>query len=355
MKIAQVPPLIESVPPKGYGGTERIVSFITEELVRRGHDVTLFASGDSETKAHLVPICPKGLRLFVNNVETLAYHYVQLDQVTKQAREFDIIHFHNDYLHFPMSRVYNYTHVTTLHGRLDNPGIPQLYKRYNDIPLVSISNHQREPIPFANWIDTVYHGLPDTLYKQGKGEGNYLAFLGRISIEKRPDRAIEIAKRTGIKLKVAAKIDNADKEYYESVKHLFDDPLVEFVGEIGEDKKEEFLGNAAALLFPIDWPEPFGLVVIESMACGTPVIAFREGSIPEIIDDGITGYSVSSIDEAVDSVNKVQNIDRSKCRQKFEERFEVSTMVDNYERVYSQLIERKNNEKQNLYTMKSSL
>jgi glycosyltransferase involved in cell wall biosynthesis len=355
MKIAQVPPLIESVPPKGYGGTERIVSFITEELMKRGHEVTLFASADSETKARLVPIAPEGLRMVSQKVDTLAYHFIQVDEVMRQSQEFDIIHFHNDYLHFPISRMYNYSHVTTLHGRLDNPGLSQLYNRYNDIPLISISNNQRQPIPDANWISTVYHGLPGNMYTAQENKDSYLAFLGRISIEKRPDRAIEIAKRTGMKLKIAAKIDNADKEYYESIRHLFDDSLIEFIGEIGEDEKQEFLGNATALLFPIDWPEPFGLVVIESMACGTPVIAFRAGSIPEIIDEGITGFVVSSIDEAVDAVNKIQQINRSGCRKKFEERFEVSIMVDNYEKVYTRIIESKSKERQKTYSMKSSL
>jgi glycosyltransferase involved in cell wall biosynthesis len=354
MKIAQVPPLIESVPPKGYGGTERIVSFITEELVRRGHDVTLFATEDSDTKATLVPIVSKGLRMLEQNVDSLAYHLIQINKVSKEAQHFDIIHFHNDYLHFPVSRLNSYPHVTTLHGRQDNAGLQELYKIYNDMPLVSISDNQRNPIPNANWISTVYHGLPD-LFTAGNGRGDYLAFLGRISVEKRPDRAIEIAKRAKVKLKIAAKIDAADIEYYQSIKHLFEDPIVEFIGEIGEGQKQDFLGNAIALLFPIDWPEPFGLVVIESMACGTPVIAFRAGSIPEIIDEGITGYVVSSVDEAVDTVDKIPLINREGCRKKFEERFHVSTMVDNYEKVYARIIEGKAKERQKIYSKRSSL
>jgi glycosyltransferase involved in cell wall biosynthesis len=339
MRIAQVPPLIESVPPKGYGGTERIVSMLTEELVKRGHEVTLFASADSVTEACLVPICPKGLRLYSENVDSLAFHFVQLEAVRKRSAEFDVIHFHNDYMHFPVSRLMNYAHVTTLHGRLDTPGLKSLYKQFSDMPVVSISDNQRLPLPHAFWTSTIYHGLPLDMYKPGKGDGGYLAFLGRISVEKRPDRAIEIARKTGIPLKIAAKVDTADKEYYESIKDLFDHPLIEFVGEIGEEGKEEFLGNASALLFPIDWPEPFGLVMIEAMACGTPVIAFKSGSVPEVIDEGITGYVVSSIDEAVDAVTNIPLLGRREVRRRFEERFDVRIMVDHYENIYSRVIE----------------
>jgi glycosyltransferase involved in cell wall biosynthesis len=354
MKIAQVPPLIEAVPPKGYGGTERIVSFITEELVRRGHEVTLFGTQDSITSASLIPIAPKGLRTYGQHVDTNVWHFLQIEQVRQSSQEFDIIHFHNDYLHFPVSKFSKYSHVTTLHGRQDNPGLTELYKIYNDMPLVSISDNQRQPIPDANWIATVYHGLPD-LFRLENGDGNYLAFLGRISIEKRPDRAIEIAHRSNTKLKIAAKIDAADTDYYSTIKHLFDDPLVEFVGEIGEDQKQVFLGNAKALLFPIDWPEPFGLVIIESLACGTPVIAFRCGAVPEIIDNGISGFIVNSVDEAVAAVGQVQNISREKCRKKFEERFHVQTMVDNYEKVYSRIVESKVKERQRIFSSRSSL
>jgi glycosyltransferase involved in cell wall biosynthesis len=353
MKIAQVPPLIESTPPKGYGGTERIVSFITEELVRRKHEVTLFGTEDSETRAKLIAISSEGLRMLGERVETLAYHLIQIDEVLRHSSEFDIIHFHNDYLHFPLSRLHNYAHVTTLHGRQDNEGLEPLYKKFHDMPVVSISYNQRNPIPFANWVTNVYHGIPKDMYKEGLGKGGYLAFIGRISVEKRPDKAVEIAKRTGIKLKIAAKIDKADFEYYESIKHLFDHPLIEYVGEIGEDKKDEFLGNALAMLFPIDWPEPFGLVMIESMACGTPVIAFNAGSVPEIIDEGITGYVVSSIEQATEAVNKIHLIDRSKCRRRFEERFDVRIMVDNYEKVYERLMETR--DRQKVYAMKSKL
>src|SRR5258706_3449528 len=340
MKIAQVPPLIESVPPKGYGGTERVVSLLTEELVKRGHEVTLFASADSVTDARLVPICPKGLRQYNENVAGLAYHYIQLEAVKRKSPEFDVIHFHNDYIHFPVSRLMNYAHVTTLHGRLDTPGLNSLYKQFSAMPVVSISDSQRLPLPHAFWISTIYHGLPLDMYKPGKGEGGYLAFLGRISPEKRPDTAIEIARKTGVPLEIAAKIDAADKKYFEeNIRGLLDHPLIEFVGEIGEEDKEEFLGNASALLFPIDWPEPFGLVMIEAMACGTPVIAFNAGSVPEVIDEGITGYVVSSIDEALDAVINLPLLSRKEVRRRFEERFDVRMMVDHYENIYSRVIE----------------
>lgn len=348
MKIAQVPPLIESVPPKGYGGTERVVSLITEELVSRGHDVTLFATADSLTDAKLTPICLTGLRSLKEHVDSMAYHFIQLEEVRKRSSLFDVIHFHNDYIHFPVSRLMNYAHITTLHGRLDIPGLSLLYKQFNDMPVVSISDHQRIPLPQAYWISTIYHGLPLDMYKPGKGEGGYLAFLGRISPEKRPDRAIEISRKSGLPLKIAAKVDAADKEYFESIKNLFDHPLIEFVGEIGENEKEEFLGNASALLFPIDWPEPFGLVMIEAMACGTPVIAFNAGSVPEVIDEGITGYVVSSLAEALDAVVNIPLISRKECRRRFEERFDIKIMVDHYENIYSRVIEIKKHRKHSL-------
>jgi glycosyltransferase involved in cell wall biosynthesis len=342
MRIAQISPLIESVPPKGYGGTERIVSYITEELVRRGHDVTLFASGDSATAARLIASSPISIRQELSEqnplIDPLIWSYIQLDDVLQFQNEFDILHFHTDFLHFPFSRQSNYAHVTTLHGRLDLAGLDLLYDRYSDIPLVSISDDQRQPVKNARWISTVYHGIPANQYKQGDGKGNYLAFLGRISTEKRVDRAIEIAKQTGMKIKIAAKIDRADKTYFEQIKHLFSDEHVEFVGELKEPEKEKFLGNALALLFPIDWPEPFGLVMIESMACGTPVIAFNNGSVPEIIDTGKTGFVVSSIDEAVKAVNNIHLISRDECRKKFEERFRTEVMVDQYEKIYQTMI-----------------
>jgi len=350
MRIAQISPLYESVPPRSYGGTERIVSYLTEELVNRGHQVTLFASGDSRTKADLVSICPGSLRLFGEGADHLAYHFVQMHEVVKRSAEFDLLHFHTDYLHYPLSELHFYNHITTLHGRLDIKGLDILYKKYNHIPLVSISYHQRKPIPDANWIDTVYHGLPSDLFKPAFSGGTYLAFLGRISPEKRVDRAVEIARQTDIPLKIAAKIDAHDKEYFEAeIKHLLNHPLVEYVGEISDHEKENFLGNAMALLFPIDWPEPFGLVMIESMACGTPVVAFEGGSVHEVIDEGITGNIVHSIEQAVEAVKNIHSIDRRTCRKKFNERFDVGIMVKNYEKLYEKMSSM-NNVKSHFYT-----
>lgn len=338
MKIAQVAPLFESVPPKLYGGTERVVSYLTEELVNQGHEVTLFASGDSVTGARLEPILPRSLRLDRCN-DPLAHHVLMLNRVAKLAPHFDIIHFHIDYIHFPLSRVLNLPHVTTLHGRLDLPDLVPVYREFNDMPVVSISNHQRAPLPHANWQKTVYHGLPADLYDFKPKPGHYLAFLGRISPEKRPDRAIEIAKRVGIPLRIAAKVDKADEEYFETkIRPLLNDPLVDFVGEIGETEKGDFLGNALALLFPIDWPEPFGLVMIEALACGTPVIAFRCGSVPEVMEDGVTGFIVDDIDQAVAAVEKVPGIDRRVCRQIFERRFSAEKMARQYLEVYRRII-----------------
>ncbi len=341
MRIAQIPPLIESVPPKGYGGTERIVSYLTEGLVKRGHEVTLFASGDSQTEALLVPVTARSLRAAHSSKSYLGFHFTQMEKVSAYAHEFDILHFHNDFLHFPISRRSSYTHLSTLHGRLDVQGLNLLFREYREMPLVSISDFQRQPVKQANWIATVYHGLPRDLYKPKYDPGSYLAFLGRISAEKRPDRAIEIAKRAGLRLRIAAKIDDDDKKYYESIKHLFDHPLVEFIGEIGEEEKSEFLGNALALIFPIDWPEPFGLVMAEALACGTPVIAFRNGSVPEVIDECVTGYIVSSVEEAAKAVNKIHLVSRKACRSMFEERFEAGIMVKNYEEAYWRTIDQK--------------
>src|ERR1043166_7432964 len=289
MRIAQVAPLFESVPPKYYGGTERVVSYLTEELVHQGHDVTLCASGDSVTKAHLVAACRRSLRLDKHCVDQLAHQILMLEHVFQRATEFDLVHFHVDYLHFPLSRCRAITGITTLHGRLDIPDLVPLYREFRDMPVVSISNAQRTPLPWANWQATVYHGLPADLYRFHAQPGSYLAFLGRISPEKRVDRAIEIAKRVRIPLKIAAKVDRVDKKYFKSaIEPLLRDSLVEVVGEIGDGKKDEFLGNAYALLVPIDWPEPFGLVMIEAMACGTPVIAYRGGAVTEIMEHGHT-------------------------------------------------------------------
>src|SRR5512132_658119 len=335
MKIAQVAPLYESVPPKLYGGTERVVSWLTEELVRQGHQVTLFASGDSKTSASLVPSVPQGLRLAGIRDHT-ASTLVMLDQVHRRANEFDIIHFHIDLLQFPLFQDLFQKSVTTLHGRPDLPDFHPIYRAFPDMPLVSISDDQRGPMPPSlNWMATIDHGLPANLYRFNEKGGSYLAFLGRIAPEKRPDRAIEIAKRAGIPLKIAAKVDPADQEYFAHViEPLLHDPLVEFIGEIGDHEKNEFLGNALALLFPIDWPEPFGLVMIEAMSCGTPVIASRCGSIPEVVEDGVTGFIVSDETEAVAAIKRVGNLERRAIRDRFEKRFSVQRMVEDYVDIY---------------------
>lgn len=339
MRIAQVAPLYESVPPQFYGGTERVVSYLSEELVRQGHEVTLFASGDSTTSARLRPVCERALRLEGKRIiDPLAHHIRMLEMVAQEAEEFDVIHFHIDYLHFPLTRRQNIRAVTTLHGRLDIPDAIPLYREFTDMNLVSISNAQRASMPWANWVATVHHGLPEDLYRPLPDRGKYLAFLGRISPEKRVDRAVEIARRVGMPLKVAAKIDPADREYFEAkIRKLFDHPLVEYVGEIRQHEKSEFLGNAAALLFPIDWPEPFGLVVIEAMACGTPVIAWRMGSVPEILDEGRTGFLVHSVEEAMAAVQRLDSLDRSVCRRVFTERFSARRMAADYLETYRRL------------------
>jgi glycosyltransferase involved in cell wall biosynthesis len=339
VRIAQVAPLYESVPPKYYGGTERVVSYLTEELVRQGHKVTLFASGDSCTRAELVAGCPKALRLDSGCVDRLAHHVLMLEQVLKRSNSFDIIHFHVDYLHFPLSRRLERPQVTTLHGRLDLPDLVPVYREFYDMPVVSISDSQRTPLPHANWVRTIHHGLPESLYQFCPQPEGYYAFIGRISPEKRVDRAIEIAKQTGVKLKIAAKVDEVDREYFEKeIRASLDHPLIEFIGEIGEDKKSDFLGNARALLFPIDWPEPFGLVMIEAMACGTPVIAYRCGSVPEVIDHGLNGFIVQNMEEAVEAARQVTNLDRRNCRETFERRFSVRRMAQEYVGQYAALI-----------------
>jgi glycosyltransferase involved in cell wall biosynthesis len=339
MRIAQVAPLYESVPPSAYGGTERVVSHLTEELVRQGHDVTLFASGDSVTQAHLVPVCPQSLRLDPHCVDQLAHHILLLEQVFQDVSRFDIIHFHIDYLHFPLSRRAAIPHLTTLHGRLDIPDLAPLYREFREMPLVSISNHQREPLPWLNWRGTVYHGLPDDLFTFHERPGRYLAFLGRISPEKRVDRAIQVAREAGLPIKIAAKVDPADEDYFETaIRPLLKQPHVEYVGEIGEAEKDELLGNAYALLFLIDWPEPFGLVMIEALACGTPVIAERCGSVSEVIEDGVTGYIVDDPRAATQAVAQVATLNRRTCRAVFEERFTVSAMARNYVAIYERLV-----------------
>jgi len=340
MRIAQVAPLYESVPPQLYGGTERVVSYLTEELVEEGHDVTLFASGDSRTRARLVPVCARSLRLDPEQRDQLAHHVLMLEEVAKRAAHFDVIHFHIDYLHYPLSRRQRVPQLTTLHGRLDMPELGALYAEFRDMPVVSISDAQRAPLPHASWLGTVHHGLPLELLRFSPGPGSYLAFVGRTSPEKGLDRAIEIARRAGIELRVAAKVDDADRDYFrEVIEPLLDGPLVEFVGEIGEAEKEEFLGNALALLFPIDWPEPFGLVMIEAMACGTPVIAFPGGSVVEIVEPGRNGFIVPDAAAAVAAVGKVGDLDRSLCRELFEARFSAQRMARDYLELYERVLE----------------
>lgn len=339
MRIAQVAPLIESVPPHGYGGTERVVSYLTEELVREGHQVTLFASGDSVTSAELVPCAPRSLRLDPDVVDPIAHQTVELEAVAAQAHRFDVIHWHLDYFHFPMSRRLRIPHVTTLHGRLDIPDLQPVYREFREMPLVSISNDQRAPLSHANWVATVHHGMPADELTPRFEPGEYLAFLGRISPEKRADRAIEIARRTGMRLRIAAKVDDADRGYFEShIEPMLEQDHVEFIGEIGPDDKHDFLAHASALLFPIDWSEPFGLVMIEAMACGTPVVAYRSGSVPEVIVDGVNGFVVDDLDGAVQAVRRLDELSRRRCRQAFEERFTAERMARNYLALYEHLI-----------------
>jgi glycosyltransferase involved in cell wall biosynthesis len=317
------------------------VSYLTEELVRQGHDVTLFASGDSVTSARLVPICRESLRLDRRCVDRLAPHIVMLETVCREAHRFDVIHYHIDYLHYPLSRRLGVPHVTTLHGRLDLPELGGVYDEFPDAPVVSISDAQRRPIPQADWQATVHHGLPPDLYRPREQPGDYLAFLGRISPEKRVDRAVEIARRLGTRLRVAAKVDAADRDYYRAeIEPLFRDPIVEYIGEIGEAEKSAFLGGARALLFPIDWPEPFGLVMIEAMGCGTPVVAWDGGSVREVVDDGVTGFVVGDLDAAVRATERAGELDRRRVREVFEARFPVSRMAADYVAVYERLVGR---------------
>jgi len=337
MRIAQISPLHEAVPPKLYGGTERVVSYLTEELVALGHDVTLFASGDSVTSARLVPACQRALRLDADCQDRVLYHLMQLDTVLERHHEFDVIHFHGDTLHYPFIRRTTLPVLTTLHGRLDLPDLEPFYRHFADISVSSISNDQRRPLPWLNWRGTVLHGLPRNLLSRGGGRGGYLAFLGRISPEKGVERAIEIASRTGLPLKVAAKVDAVDQDYFDSIRPLFDNPLVEFIGEIGEKEKNAFLGEALALIFPIDWPEPFGLVMIEAMACGTPVLAFRRGSVPEVIDENVSGCIVDTVDQAVKAMDRLLALDRMRCRATFEGRFSATRMASDYLDLYRQL------------------
>jgi glycosyltransferase involved in cell wall biosynthesis len=338
LKIAQVAPLYESVPPKFYGGTERVVSYLTEALVSLGHDVTLYASGDSVTSAKLRPICRNALRLDPSSIDPHADHILLAETVLQESEEFDIVHSHIDYPAFPLLRRMQTPHITTLHGRQDIPNLQNLYREFDDEPLVSISNRQRLPLPWVNWQATVHHGLPEKLYRLNETPAGYLAFLGRISPEKRVEDAIELARRTGILLKIAAKVDKADREYFESVvKPLLHDG-VEFIGEIGEMEKGEFLGNARALVFMIDWPEPFGLTMIESLACGTPVVARPRGSVPEILEHGVTGFMAETLEDAEKAVGRIGQLSRKHCREVFEQRFSSIRMALNYLAVYKRLI-----------------
>ena len=335
LRIAQVAPLYESVPPKLYGGTERVVSYLTEELVRQGHRVTLFASGDSRTSAELVAVCEGAVRLGREPTAAIALHTLLIEAVFARADVFDVIHCHTDSIHLPLARRCPVPVITTLHGRLDVAGLEPLHREFAELPLVSISNAQRAPLPWASWAGTVHHGLPLELYRPHYDAGRYLVFLGRISPEKRVDRAIAIARRAALPLKIAAKIDAVDREYFAlEIEPLLAAPGVEYVGEIDESAKTELLGGALALLFPIDWPEPFGLAMIEAMACGTPVIAFARGSVPEVVDPGITGYIVSSIGEAVACVERARGLDRHECRRQFERRFCAARMAQEYCSIY---------------------
>ncbi|MDR3096945.1 MAG: glycosyltransferase family 4 protein [Paraburkholderia sp.] len=343
MRIAQIAPLHEAVPPKLYGGTERVVSYLTEALVEQGHDVTLFASGDSVTSAKLEAFWPQALRLDPTIRDVMAPHMLLLEEVRRRADEFDVLHFHIDYYPFSLFQRQPVPFVTTMHGRLDLPELQPIFTAFNDVPVVSISDNQRIPLQQAAWQQTVYHGLPEDVLKPIPGvEPGYLAFLGRVSPEKGLDRAIRIAGQAGMKLKVAAKIDKADRAYYEEViKPLMALPHVEYIGEIGEHEKREFLGNAHALVFPIDWPEPFGLVMIEAMACGTPVIAFKRGSVPEVIENGVSGFVVEDEISAVAALKRLSTLSREKVRGAFEARFSSKVMARNYVAVYEDLLRQK--------------
>jgi glycosyltransferase involved in cell wall biosynthesis len=338
MKIAQVSPMYEAVPPRLYGGTERVVAHLTDALVDLGHEVTLFASADARTRARLAPVRDQSIRLDPTPLKSdFAAHLVQMAEVRRRADEFDVIHFHTDMIQFPFFEEIAERTITTLHGRLDLKDLPEAYRRWSQFPLVSISNDQRRPMPFANWIGTAYHGIPADLYRPELSPRGYLAFLGRISPEKRPDRAIEIARRSGRTLRIAAKVDRVDQTYFEEeIEALLDDPLIDFIGEIGDARKSEFLGGADALLFPVDWPEPFGLVMIEAMACGTPVIAYDCGSVREVVEPGLTGFIVSSDDQALQAIARLPELSRAAIRRRFEERFSATAMARRYLDLYAQ-------------------
>lgn len=339
MRIAQISPLTEAVPPKLYGGTERVISWLTEELVSLGHDVTLFASGDSLTSATLAPMWPRALRLDGSVRDPNSLHMMMVEQVCRRADEFDILHFHLDYYPFSLMSRQRIPFITTLHGRLDLPEHQPVFDTFSSIPLVSISNSQRRPIRKANWIDTVHHGLPKGLLApKFEKTPTYLAFLGRISPEKRVDRAIHIAERCGLPLKIAAKVDTADIDYFNAdIRPLLSKPHVEFIGEISDAEKSDFLSAAIALLVPIDWPEPFGLVMIEAMACGTPVVAYNRGAAPEIVEDGVTGFVVEDETSAVGAIKNIGLISRAKVREQFEKRFSSNRMALDYLNAYRKI------------------
>jgi glycosyltransferase involved in cell wall biosynthesis len=341
MRIAMIAPLMESVPPPQYGGTERVVSVLTETLVMRGHHVTLFASGDSITRADLVACCPSALRTMSDKYDHLPYTTAQLGEVYRRAGEFDVIHNHNDYYVFPAARLTRTPTVSTTHGRLDTPEAIHVHEAFGEQPLVSISDSQRAPLPNANWVGTVYNGIDVANFHFRRDPGDYLVFLGRISPEKRPDRAIEIARDVGIRLVIAAKIDAADRSYYDhAIKRLIDSSsLIEFVGEVNEQEKDELLGGAYAYLFPIDWPEPFGLTVVEAMATGTPVIASPVGSVPEIVVDGVTGFLRKTLHGMTEAVEHIGTLDRAACRAYVERYFSPDAMADGYEAAYRRVID----------------
>jgi glycosyltransferase involved in cell wall biosynthesis len=340
LRIAQVAPLFESVPPHGYGGTERVVSYLTEALVEMGHEVTLFASGDSVTNADLVPVVERSLRTDPRRPDWLMWHTILLDEVFQRAPQFDVMHFHVDFFHYPLARRCATPSLTTLHGRLDLPDLLPLHRHFKEHPLVSISDSQRKPMPDLSWLGTVHHGLPPALYALRERSQDYFAFVGRVSPEKRVDRAIEIAIATGTRLRIAAKVDRADEAYFErEIRPLLGHPLIEFVGEIDQAAKNDFIGHARALLFPIDWPEPFGLVMIEAMACGTPVLAWRCGSVPEVLDEGVTGFVVDDVQQAIAAARETARIDRRRCRQVFEARFSARHMAARYLALYQRLIQ----------------
>jgi glycosyltransferase involved in cell wall biosynthesis len=341
MKIAQIAPLMEAIPPRLYGGTERIVAYLCDELTALGHDVTLFASADSTTKATIEPVWPCALRLDDSIRDYLAPHVVMLERLARRAAEFDIVHLHVDYLAYPIMRRSGVPFLATLHGRLDLPELRRIYETFPEVPVVSISNAQREPLPQANYVATIQHGIPELGMPLRLEEASYLAFLGRISPEKAPDAAIRIAAKAGKRIKIAAKVDRVDQQYFaERIDPLLAMPHVEFIGEIGDDQKARFLGNAAALLFPIAWREPFGLAMIEAMACGTPVVAFRGGSVPEVVEDGVTGFIVEDEAEAAAAVGRLHHLDRARIRRIFKERFTARRMAEDYLDIYSRLIAR---------------